>query len=375
VENFFIDGFVGVYMTGPTINVIEPTLQDEAGHCLSFVKSLCQANAGSDRRIVLWTGKSVEPNVLKYANVRIVPFFYRRIRRIQSFFLYRKLLEESGRIFVATASRMDALLLKLAAGGNIPCSKVFLYFHWVNRSDRKRKFFAKLASRQPEIVILGPTPSIVQFFRECGFPNVNLAAYPITAGTGFEQPGQTSFSHLLFAGAARQDKGFHNVVRLLEVLAEQRNYIPAWIQTSSDHYDKYDAATRESIKRVSQLCYPSLKLYPQTLSTTEFSDLFSGAICLQPYIREEFSDRISGITLDALSRGCPIITTAGTWTARVVERFDAGVTIDEGTPERMLSAVYSIRDSYLRFHENASKAWLTLKYEHDAAHLLNVLVS
>jgi len=362
-------------MSKPTIHVIEPTLQDEAGHCHSFVRSICEAGEPYAPRRVVWTGRRVEPDILQTSGAEVIPFFYRRIRRPQSFFLYRRLLREPGRIFVATASRTDVILLQLAADERIPKNKVFLYFHWLTHTRERRDFFRKMAGKQPDLVILGPTQSVVQFFLDCGFLNANLVPYPITPKNRDERPGPFHFRHLLFAGAARQDKGFHHIVKFLAYLAERQNYIPALIQTSSEHYNKYDSGTKELLRRLKEIYYPSLELCPDTMETPQFLNLFPGAICLQPYHKEDFSDRISGITLDALSEGCPIIATSGTWMARVAGRFDAGAVIDDAAPEHMLFAVQSIMSDYSRYSENALKAGLILEQEHNAANLLSIIAS
>ena len=135
------------------------------------------------------------------------------------------------------------------------------------------------------------------------------------------------FRRLLYAGAARQDKGFRTVVDLVELLAARKEDIPIAVQITADHYGKYDAATRADIARLEAMRYPSLTLIRETPSPEEYAANFPGSICLQPYDRAEFRDRVSGVTLDALAHGCPIVATAGTWSAAMIERFGAGVII------------------------------------------------
>ena len=59
----------------------------------------------------------------------------------------------------------------------------------------------------------------------------------------------------------------------------------------------------------------------------EYAALFPGGISLQPYQREEYATKMSAITLDSLSAGCPVVTVAGTSMAAFVGRFDAGMVV------------------------------------------------
>jgi UDP:flavonoid glycosyltransferase YjiC (YdhE family) len=86
-----------------------------------------------------------------------------------------------------------------------------------------------------------------------------------------------------------------------------------------------------------------------------------------------FSDRISGVTLDALSAGSPIVATAGTWTARMVQRFDAGKIIDSTSPEKTLSAIQAIIADYPHYCKNAYAAGQILQQENSAEFLFNTL--
>ena len=69
----------------------------------------------------------------------------------------------------------------------------------------------------------------------------------------------------------------------------------------------------------------------RTLTGDAYSAMFRGAICLQPYSRQDFADRVSGVTLDAFVAGAPVVALSGTWIARMVQRFKAGEVIEEPT--------------------------------------------
>jgi glycosyltransferase involved in cell wall biosynthesis len=353
------------------IHIVEPTLTSEAGHCFSFVTSLCQANKKA--RFLLWADHC-SSLTFSTNDVEIKKYFFRRIRKIQCLFLYKKLLGTQDKILISTAGRIDLAIFDYVSKGTIPPNKVYFYFHWINESNKKTAQLRKLAVKQPNLVILGPTPSVVKVFQDAGFKRAHVVPYPISADTLKKDTQVQLFSRVLFAGAARKDKGFGKVVDLIEYAGSLGLKIPFTLQTSPDHYDKYDAETKADIARLKSISYSHLEICPDTLSKDAYTDLFSGAICIQPYRSSNFADRISGVTLDALSAGSPIVTSAGTWMARQVERFDAGVVFDSSSPGHMLNAIKKVIAEYEHYSKKAMIAGQTLQDEHSANHLANIIL-
>ena len=315
------------------LEVVEPTLEGYSGHCHALVASF--ARAAASMRIDLWSGRG-SADMDFGPHVAVHPMFRRRTRLPQMLFLLRRLLRRPEPIVVTTARRSDLALVGLAASGRVPPDRVFLYFHWFRESARKLAFLRRMSARLPDIVILGTTDSVVEAFRRGGFANVVLLPYPAPAPPGDSAP--VPFRRLLFAGAARQDKGFGTIVDLVELLAARKEDIPIAVQITADHYGKYDAATRADIARLEAARYPLLTLIRETPSPEEYAANFPGSICLQPYDRAEFRDRVSGVTLDALAHACPIVATAGTWSAAMIEPFGAGIALADPDAESLYAA-------------------------------------
>jgi glycosyltransferase involved in cell wall biosynthesis len=353
------------------VNLVEPTLANEQGHCLSLVRAVCAAGGGLAWR--LWVDKGARLPELEAPAVRIEPYFNRRLRKLQLPFLYRRLLARPGSILITTAGRVDLLALALAARGVIPPGKAFAWFHWMTLSPSKRAFFERFARRQPNVVVLGTTPSVERALRECGFAHTAVVPYPATLDTGLVPAAPAAFRHVLFAGAARGDKGFRHVVDLVERLHRCGESIPVWVQASADHYDKVDASVRADLERLHRIGYAPLTIARNTLSAREYVEAFAGGICLQPYDRHAFADRVSGVLLDALSAGCPVVTVAGTWMARAVKRFDAGAVVDEASAQALHEAVLYVRENYARMQENARRGGEALRHETSLAALIERL--
>lgn len=353
------------------IHVIEPTLTNEAGHCYSFISSFCKAGDVS-KTIRLWISRRSEL-AFPEKNIQISKYFFRKIRRLQSYFLYRKLLAMPGKLFISTAGRGDLFLLDWASKSAVPPKKVYLYFHWFNANDKKIASLRKIANKQPNLEILGPTPSVVRVFQDAGFSNARVVPYPISKQNASHQAKPNKFGHLLYAGAARQDKGFSHVVDLVAYLQEHGLQIPVMLQTSREHYGKYDATILPDIQRLQAIAYPHLRLCPETLNACEYANLFAGAICLQLYDSSDFLDRVSGVTLDAFSAGCPVVAAAGTWIAKMASRFDAGVVVEDMSPLQVLSAAQQIISGYESYNKNACVAGKVLQEENSAETLFRVV--
>jgi glycosyltransferase involved in cell wall biosynthesis len=356
------------------LHVVEPTLDSSAGHCRSFVENLCRAAAGRDVSIHVWAGRNADLSVPDGADVTLHRHFFRRLRRIQSFFLFRRLLPGPGRLFISTAGRVDMALLALAAGSPLPPGKAFLFFHWLTQSPGKMAFFRETAMRQPDLGILAPIQAVVDPFSECGFRNVKLVPYPVAAAPEAPRP-DAPFDHLLFAGAARKDKGFEHVVSLVERLKEAGRTVPFVVQASSDHYGKEDPFIKAQFDRLKAIGYPALRTLPGTLSPEDYSKLFAGAICIQPYDRATFAGRVSGVTLDALGAGAPVVVPDRTWNAQVVDRHGAGVVVSDLGPDALLAAADAIRADWDGFRDRAWEGGRRIRQSNDAARLLDALLS
>jgi glycosyltransferase involved in cell wall biosynthesis len=354
-------------------NIVEPTLMSDAGHCNSFINALFGASTGKIP-FRLWVNRHAKVS-FNFDHVGMRRYFYRRLRRLQSYFLYRKLLRQSNKLFISTAGRTDLLLLNFAARGTIPPGKVYLYFHWFNLSKSKLRSLKKLAARQPNLVIFGPTPSVVNVFKNAGFVDARVVPYPITPRKMNDLNRRNEFKYMLYAGAARQDKGFNQVIDFIEYLYNNNSSIPVVIQTSAEHFGKCDAETLADIERLKSTPYPYLTLKTGVLSTAEYAALFAGAVAIQLYSTNDFTDRISGITLDAFSGGCPVISTSSTWISRMVERFDAGLVTENMQPESVLKNAEAIIADYARYNDNAIKAGQTLQQENSADVLYNALTA
>jgi glycosyltransferase involved in cell wall biosynthesis len=357
--------------SAPPLHIIEPRLTGDTGHCLSLVRALAgaAAEAGAADRMTIWGGAMAAGTW--QGPGRLKAHFHRRWRRLQALWLLRRLLREPGRILVATAGSADLVSAQLAASGRIAPRKLFCFVHWVGAKAGKADLLARIARLQPNIEILAPTAAVAELFSRCGF-RTRQVPYPIEAPA--EAP-PLPLTHVLVAGGARLDKGLAQVVALVEALSARGSTLPVVVQTSTEAQHLADPALAGLLERLRLSAYPALRLLPDALDAQAYRALFRGALVLQPYAADAFADRVSGVTLDALAAGAPVVTTAGTWMARCVERFGAGVATADLGPQALLRAVDSVLADPAAYAARARQASAALRAEHSARSLIDAVLA
>ena len=367
---------------GTALHIIEPTLTGLAGHCHSLVRALADAAAECD--VTVWAGQG--GNASWQPPGRLLPYFHRRWRRLQGLWLMRRLLREGSRhgpgpagddsrILVATAGTADLVIADWAAGATLAPQRLFLFVHWLGNKPGKARRLAAIARRQPQLQILAPTLAVADFFSACGF-KTSLVPYPLAVGadlTALAGP-PVAFKHLLVAGGARLDKGFAEIVDLVAHLQRCGSQWPITVQTVTEDRQHTDPALQAQLERLRGLGYRGLTLLDQALSPATYQALFSGALVLQPYRAQDFQDRVSGVTLDALRAGAPLVVSAGTWMARQVQGFDAGVATADLSAPGLLRAVETVLADHARFAANARQAAARVAARHSARALLDVVL-
>lgn len=349
------------------LHIIEPTLADQTGHCHSYVQSLIEANQQVGHEMHLWLDRRGR-DLYRPQDCRSHPYFFRRLRKLQKFYCLRRLLREDKVIFIPTAGRIDFVLLDwlLRKKSQKQPPVVFLHFHQFTINAKKIALLKKIAQRYANFVVLAPTQPLVDIFREQGFVHCEVVACP-----GYAPPTDTNahsrvhFEKVIYAGAARADKGFPELVEFVEYVASQSMTLPLSIQVSSPHSGRHDEKSKAALQRLKQLSLPNLTLYQHTLNKEAYQALFHHAICLLIYDPQSYRTKFSGVALDAFYAGCPVIAVAETWAGDVTQRFQAGVVIADRQPKTIDQAIQTIREQYAFYQQNAKRAGGALQREHD----------
>lgn len=368
-------------MTATPLHIIEPMLNSEVGHCMSLVRALTQAAADlAVPDVQVWCAKEAAAMPWTCAATR-QPHFIRRWRRFQALALYARLLRQPGRLLVSTASSTDLISLDWMARclglGVLPRGKVSLFVHWLNVKPGKARWFQSIAQRQPHVQILAPTSTVAQFFSDCGF-DAKVVPYPMdqvdAAAPGASADGVPEFRHLLVAGGARMDKGLGHVVDLVRQLQQQHRTWPIAVQTSMEDRHQHDPDLADALKQLQDMACPLLVMHSNTMDRASYRALFDGAVVLQPYSANDFRDRVSGVTLDALSAGAPCVVTAGTWMDQLVSRYQAGVATADLSPLGLIQAIDTIVSDYPAWAARARHASQQVQKAHSANVLMQAVL-
>ena len=351
------------------LHIVEPTLADQAGHCYGYVQSLVRANAAFGFDMHLWLDRRAK-GLLTGEECVVHPYFYRRWRKIQKFFCFRALLKAKQSLFIPTAGRIDLVYLDRLLGTKQHDQAVFLHFHQFRMTPKKQILLKRIARRHPEFVIMAPTQKLLSLFQASGFKHCEYVPRPGYEPKTRAPEGLGPCEKLIYAGAARVDKGFPQVVDAVEYLTSQASQLPIELQVSPPASGRYDAVSEQALLKLKRCSNPQLTLHERTLSREAYQRLFDNAVCLLIYDVDSYRNKFSGVALDAFLAGSPVVSVVGTWAGEMVQKFNAGIVLEDRSPQSVHSAVKSILDHYSHYRENARRAGEELQKAHDPANTL-----
>ena len=358
----------------PTLHIIEPTLNNTAGHCFTVVHALAKAAHESmpELEVHVWAGHRFCPSDLTDTHACVHPHFHRKIRRLQLWNVLRRLTDTNHQVLLPTAGRSELAVYAMLPKRNREQANVWFYLHQLRMDGARAKRLAMLATRLPQAHILCTHPALQYIMQQAGFSDAKLQPCP------FEPPQQTFSSHrfkqLIFPGEARVDKNLPFIAKLIEYMHHQQSTIPVMIQAGPNHHGVFSQEISQLLQQIRDIGYPYLSMPQCMMGGEEYLQQFSGGICLQPYRTDDYASKISGITLDALTRGCPCITQQGTWPADVVAEFSAGVTCEKQQIEPWLAAVKQVIDDYPSYQEGCAKAMQVLNHRHHPLRTLETIM-
>jgi FkbM family methyltransferase len=110
------------------------------------------------------------------------------------------------------------------------------------------------------------------------------------------------------------------------------------------------------------------------LSDAQYAAMVGGAhVVLVPYRHDLFRTRTSGVVLDAIAAGKPVVATQGTWAGDLVERHGAGSTFEDGDVDSFEFAVRRVLNDLRGFTAAAQQARATVVADFHPARLVSFL--
>ena len=125
--------------------------------------------------------------------------------------------------------------------------------------------------------------------------------------------------HVVYLGDARSEKGYHHLPRLLGDLWPDYVARGRVVFTIQSNFNLPEGEPEVVVSRAQLEDFPSerVRLARDPLSVDAYSELLLSAdVVLLPYDRDNYYARSSGILVEALAAGLPVVVPAGTWLSR-----------------------------------------------------------
>ena len=350
--------------------VIEPNLRTPSGHYAEFVRAL---GARADGALIdVFAHPGADELLSSIAGVRAWTDAPRIGRPLAEWRTIMRATRTGTPFLVLTSDGRHAAAVSAAAAlsGRTP-DHACLFFHWIPAGLRDPLLLRASARAREHALAITPTERIALAFREVGWRRVECVSYPALGPAHLPEP--VPFDHLLVAGAARMNKGLDLIAALTMRWAQEGRSIPLFVQVSTKHALRHGRREASLVESLLASGYRGLVADDRAPDRDEYIARFRGALVLAPYERERFADAVSGVVLDALLHGAPVIATRGTWPGSQVERFGAGITIAERTPEALAAAIDDVLKDWPTYVARACEAARILAREHDPRHLLALI--
>lgn len=350
--------------------IIEPNLRSPSGHYAEFVRAVGSRNDGPAFQVL--AHPDADAMLAAMPGIEINRQQPRVGEPLAEWRTIRRCVANSAPFLVLTADGRHATASSFFArfSGNNPVHAAF-FFHRAPTTWRDNLLYPFTAVAREHSLAITSTERVAAELRSLGWRRVEYLPYPVLAPAFEAEP--RPFSHLLMAGAARLNKGLDLVAGLAEAWSREGRSLPLLVQVSTKHASSHGKREAVHVEKLLSCGYQGLKTDAAPPDRSVYLERFRGALVLAPYAREQFASQVSGVVLDALLSGSPVVATQGTWPAQQVERFGAGVAIGERTVASLAAAIDTILADWDRYAGRAVEAAAALAVEHDPIHLVTLL--
>jgi glycosyltransferase involved in cell wall biosynthesis len=252
----------------------------------------------------------------------------------------------------------------------------------VNSGQLTASEFAALLSRQPKNVHLyTDSERLTREFLAAGAQRVGTLPVPIHV---FDDAtaANDDVMRVAFLGSSRVEKGYCELARLIRKLPREtsRGRIVAMVQVTTDSPDpRIREATRNLEELSRQLPPGALELLQSPAPmATYYGWLRRSSIVALPYLSKKYNASTSGIFVEAVSFGLPVIVPADSWMADVVEEAAGGDNLSIGRivadVDEVPRAVAEIASDLPRYREAVRSFASRWRRTHNAAECVKRLL-
>jgi len=233
----------------------------------------------------------------------------------------------------------------------------FIGYESVQYINRWRPVVMELA-RDAKMFLTAPTSKVQRDVENYFGLKIDVAPHPSSTFSdeaarriarspqnGLKQPVK-----VVFPGAARLEKGFALAVEVAESLQA---------------HDGFEACVRARVSSqpddpilslMNRLAESGARMASEDLDDSQFVEfLESGDIIVCPYSKEAFAGRTSGLVIDSMLLGRPVVALQETWLGELIEQSGTGCAVAP-TSEAILDGIREIASNYRVYTQNIEKA-------------------
>ncbi len=153
---------------------------------------------------------------------------------------------------------------------------------------------------------------------------------------------------IFLPGPSRHEKGTDRLIEACHHLSESdQQRIEVTLQWS-DAFGLPDGSVLDPNNLSNDGSGVRFRLLRQPLTSAEYrQELCRADVIVLPYRRETYFARISGVAVEAMLLGKPLLYTSNTWVATIAEQFELGLAMDDnatGVASALTHAINSIED-------------------------------
>jgi glycosyltransferase involved in cell wall biosynthesis len=387
-------------LAGKRMLVVEEALKSESGHWFEYVRSVKELNAAAGAETVVVVHQDAQPDVVaaldahalfpwtNWDNIYAHPKAWRRYLGIvqhnwRVFRLMRRFVVQHGPFDVVFAPTVVifhvfgwrwllasqgkrigqmVLLFRNNAGSYEPGRREPVFkrsaaiLRWALRS------FAPLIARGRARFATDSAKLALEYRLLCGiepqvFPSPRVSPPPPLESASRAPDAPVTFACL---GPARFEKGIdvmqEAITRFLAAHPEARaRFVIQWNQPI---LDEVGALYQPDPALVAD---PRVDLITEAMSSERYDAEVAATDCmLLPYRRASYYARISGVAVEAVTAGVPLIYTRDTWCEDLADEVGAGIGVDDGDVAGLADAIAAMVADYpaisARAHDRALAA-------------------
>jgi glycosyltransferase involved in cell wall biosynthesis len=186
-------------------------------------------------------------------------------------------------------------------------------------------------------------------------------------------PGDRPF-HLVSLGNARDEKGILEIIAAIRLLRAQPEGLAGLAFTLQVNDAAADVAAV-----IDDLAFDlpaEVRLLRRALSPAAYDAALAAAdLVLLPYWRDIYEARTSGVLLEALGSGRPVICTAATWMADELAQHGAGILVADRDAAGLARAIRQAREEWARLRAGAMAGRAACLARHGGAAFMRCLTA